>query len=88
MSKHLSTTQISCPGSPRREQSVSHGLGWAGRWPGGRSLSQSAGNSIVLPGGLAEFSSCLKSVNGVSCLRPSQFVMWLWITLCRSKRGE
>lgn len=28
MSKYLSTTQISCLGSLRREESVSHGLGW------------------------------------------------------------
>lgn len=38
MSKYLSTTQISCPGSLRREENVSHGLGWAGD---GWSLSQS-----------------------------------------------
>lgn len=34
MSKYLSTTQISCPGSVRREESVSHGRGWTEPLPG------------------------------------------------------
>lgn len=36
----------------------------------------------------AQFSSCRKSLDGLSCLSPSQFVLWLWITLCCSKRAE
>lgn len=56
MSKYLSTTQISCPGSLRREERVSHGLAAI---PGNGRLSPCAGGSPSAPRGLAEFSSRL-----------------------------
>lgn len=55
MSKYVSTTQISCPGSLCREERVSHGLAAI---PGDGRLSPCAGGSPSTPKGLAEFSSC------------------------------
>lgn len=78
MSKYLSTTQISCPGSLQGGECESR-LGWPlsrGTEPLPERREQQRP-----PGGLAEFSSCLKSLNGVSCSSPSQFVRRLWITV-------
>lgn len=85
MSKYLSTTQISCPGSLRREERVSHGLGWS-LSRGTEPLPERREHHRT-PAGLAEFSSCPESMNGVSCWSPSQFECGCGF-LCAALRGE
>lgn len=69
MSKYLSTTQISCPGSLRREgMALSHGLGWPlsrGTQPLPELREQQRP-----PGALPESSSCLQSLDGESWDQP------------------
>lgn len=78
-SKYLSTTQISCPGSLGREESVSHGLGC----PGGQSLSQSP------PRKSAWIHLLPEELGWGVLLEPIPVCVWLWVTvLLQEGRSE
>lgn len=75
MSKYLSTTQVSCPGSLCREEGVSHGLAH----PKGWTPVPTRVASTIYPRGLLSSAPAWEERDGVSSLSPA--VMRLWMSL-------